>query len=148
MKETLSGPSEAIPPPLPSGYGATPTPFAERDRIISLDVVRGFALLGILISNMIFFSQPQEEFDPRAASWINSWDKVADWFSAFLVEGKFYPIFSLLFGIGFFLQMERLDSGAGDAKGIFLRRLWILSILGLTHSTFFYGMATSCSITV
>ncbi|MGJ8644694.1 MAG: DUF418 domain-containing protein [Luteolibacter sp.] len=82
---------------------------------------------------MIFFSQPQELFDPRAASWLGSWDMVADWFSAFLVEGKFYPIFSLLFGVGFFLQMERLELGTGDYKQIFNRRLFILCLLGLAH---------------
>lgn len=87
---------------------------------------------------MIFFSQPQEAFDPRPATWIGALDRVADWVGVFLVEGKFYPIFSLLFGIGFFLQMERLELGTGDAKRIFRRRLFILSLFGLAHGIFLW----------
>ena len=103
------------------------------ERILSLDVLRGFALLGILISNMVFFSQPLEESGWRGGFWYEQSDWLADWISVFLVEGKFYPIFSILFGLGFSIQLDRASARGMDLKPIYKRRLFILMGFGLAH---------------
>ena len=50
-----------------------------------------------------------------------------------LVEGKFYSIFSLLFGLGFALQMQRAESRGGDGLPLFTRRIKVLMLIGLAH---------------
>ena len=95
------------PPPLPENRSKPFAPISGMERIVSLDVLRGVALLGILISNMLYFSQPLEMGGFRSGLWFSSADWLADWISVFLVEGKFYPLFSILFGLGFSIQMKR-----------------------------------------
>ncbi len=90
-------------------------------------------MLGILISNMVFFSQPLEESGWRGGYWYGQEDWLADWISVFLVEGKFYPIFSLLFGLGFSIQMDRASARGMDFKPVYMRRLRVLMGFGLAH---------------
>ncbi len=108
------------------------------ERIVSMDVVRGLALLGILISNMLFFSQPLGINGLRDDLWMSSGDKWADWISMIFIEGKFYPIFSMLFGMGVSMQMERASSRGLDFKASYLRRLYILMGFGLLHGIFLW----------
>lgn len=103
-----------------------------------MDVVRGLALLGILISNMLFFSQPLGIDGFRNELWLSSWDRFADWISMIFIEGKFYPIFSMLFGMGVSMQMERASSRGLDFKAVYLRRLYILMGFGLLHGIFLW----------
>ncbi len=121
------------PPPLPENHGKPLEPVSSLERIVSLDVLRGFGLLGILISNMVFFSQPLEAGAWRGGYWYGQMDWLADWISVFLVEGKFYPIFSLLFGLGFSIQMDRALARGIDPRPVYIRRLFILMGFGLAH---------------
>ncbi len=121
------------PPPLPENHGKPLAPVNEAERIFSLDVLRGFALLGILISNLVFFSQPLEIGGWRGGFWHGQADWLADWISVFLVEGKFYPIFSFLFGLGFSIQMDRSSARGIDPKPVYIRRLFVLMGFGLAH---------------
>lgn len=104
------------------------------ERIASMDLIRGIALLGILISNMIHISQPYGINGLRSELWFSSMDKFADWISVIFVEGKFYPIFSILFGLGVSMQMERASTRGLDFKEIYLRRLYILMGFGVLHA--------------
>jgi uncharacterized protein len=121
------------PPALPEGYGKPLAPVTAAERIFSLDVLRGFALLGILIANMLYFSQPLEPDGFRNGLWLGPPDWWADWITVFLVEGKFYPLFSFLFGLGFSMQMDRASSRGLDFKTTYRRRLFILMGFGLAH---------------
>lgn len=108
-------------------------PIDSGDRSPLLDALRGWALLGILIANMVafvgfsFLSDAQ-----RAATFGSALDDLAELLIEWLIVGKFYSIFSLLFGIGFAIQIGRLESrGEGTAR--YLRRLLVLFLIGLAH---------------
>ncbi|HEY0116862.1 MAG TPA: DUF418 domain-containing protein [Allosphingosinicella sp.] len=105
-----------------------------RDRIELLDALRGFALFGILLANILYWSgwifleEPQRVALAGEAS-----THAQHLFHLTLVDGKFYTLFSLLFGIGFSLQLARLQSRGVDGIRIFRRRLLVLLGIGLIH---------------
>ena len=99
------------------------------ERIVTLDIIRGFALLGILVVNMASFSGTFER--PTALP-----DQVAAFIVNVFFSGKFNSLFSLLFAIGFTIQLERLEQRAGnDARWIYVRRLLALFALGVLRGT-------------
>jgi uncharacterized protein len=109
------------------------SPISLSERIEILDVLRGLAICGILIGNMQWFSG--YGMMPKALA---AQSPLADQFTHFLVhffvEGKFYSIFSFLFGFGFALQIARAEK-RGDLKATnFKRRLFWLLIIGLLHA--------------
>lgn len=132
--ETPGSAWKGVPPPLPENHGKPLAPVMPGERVVSMDVIRGIALLGILISNMIFMSQPYGINGLRSELWFSPVDKLADWISVILVEGKFYPIFSILFGLGVSMQMERASARGLDFKEVYLRRLYILMGFGVLHA--------------
>ena len=83
-------------------------PAAREDRIVALDVLRGVAVGGILLANaFVFFGllfDPDGHLKKLPTAQI---DRVVEFLEHVIVEGKFYSIFSLLFGIGFGLQLSR-----------------------------------------
>ena len=105
----------------------TAEPLATSERADLLDALRGFALFGVLASNMVGFSGSlNEHVDLSTAATLTEFG--LDW----LMHGKFYSIFALLFGIGFALQLGRLEArGEGIAR--YMRRLAILFGFGLLH---------------
>ena len=125
-------PSEEIEPP-PAVPRADLTPVAENQRIEALDVVRGFALLGIFLMNIEWFNRTFASFDegmPRGLTGIN-W--FASWFVAYFVQGKFWTIFSLLFGMGFAVMMVRAEQAGREFKTVYLRRVLALAAFGAAH---------------
>lgn len=103
-----------------------------RERIQALDVLRGVAVAGILFANvLVFFGMFVMPPDRAAALPTAGRDAVALFLETVLVEGKFYSVFSLLFGIGFGLQ---LASGGAAAVPRFKRRLRILLAIGAIHA--------------
>ncbi len=115
---------------------AAPVPPAER--IPLLDILRGFAVFGILVVNMLFFSGPFEwVVDAPWQSWL---DRTAGFLITAFFSGKFYSIFSILFGIGFAIQMERADERGSPGAAIYIRRLLVLLAIGVLHAAFlWYG---------
>lgn len=108
-------------------------PIEPAKRIQIIDVLRGFAVLGILLVNMELFSHPvQLAVAPMdtSAAWV---DRAAVWTVRFLAEGKFYSLFSLLFGLGFALQMTRAAEKGVRFIPLYTRRLLILLVIGLIH---------------
>ncbi len=102
-------------------------------RLVHLDVLRGFALLGILLVNFEWFTRPIQAIVLGAEPGLSGMDAAADWFIRVLAEGKFYPLFSMLFGAGFALMAERAASLQSRFWGIYLRRLFVLVLFGLAH---------------
>jgi uncharacterized protein len=115
---------------------ARPTlaPVQQAERIPIIDILRGFALFGILLVNMAIFSHPFQAIlfpaDP-AMPW---YDRAATWLIHFAGEGKFYSLFSLLFGLGLTLLMDRIQARGGRFVPIYLRRLFILLVIGAIHA--------------
>jgi uncharacterized protein len=103
-----------------------------RERIQALDVLRGVAVAGILFANvLVFFGLFVMPPDRAAALPTAGRDAVALFLDKVFVDGKFYSIFSLLFGIGFGLQLAR---GGETALPRFKRRLRILLAIGAIHT--------------
>ncbi len=103
----------------------------EKKRYVVLDALRGFAILGICLANF-------PEFSLWTFSDSSTWtmtDKVTRAIQTFLVDGKFYTLFSLLFGMGFSIQLEN----AGQKTRTFYRRMIILFLIGLCHLFFLWS---------
>ena len=108
-------------------------PIGPKERIEILDIIRGVALLGVLIANMLAFKAPMFNYTPPLSSIVATTDSLAAWFIKLFVEGKFYTIFSFLFGLGFYIFMERAAEKTEDITFLFRRRLLILLCIGLVH---------------
>ena len=85
-------------------------PVQQAERIQIVDILRGFALFGILLVNMVLFSYPFQSILFPPASDMPWYDRAATWLIHFLAEGKFYALFSLPFGLGMILLMERIEA--------------------------------------
>jgi len=110
-----------------------------RERIATLDVLRGFALLGILIMNMPGFGSSFFAEADGSHLWTGRVDQIAENVRDLLFSGKFNSMFSLLFGIGFTIQYARIEARDPDhATRIYLRRLAVLAALGLVHANLFW----------
>ena len=97
----------------------------QKKRYVILDALRGFAILGIILANFPEFSLWTFS-DP--SSWTAT-DRVTRAIQTFLVDGKFYTLFSLLFGMGFSIQLTNAE---GKLR-TFYRRMAVLFIIGLLH---------------
>lgn len=116
-----------------------PMPVGENERIHALDALRGIALLGILTVNMGSFKGLSTlEMFPSAESLAQSANRTAFLLINTLFTGKFYPIFAFLFGLGFALQIERLQARGVNPTGIMLRRLGVLLLIGVLHGLFIW----------
>lgn len=114
-------------------HAAKAGPVAGEQRLIAIDATRGLALLGILLVNVQAFGEAFGMFVmPRPES-SDPLTVACFYFVKIFCEGKFYPLFSLLFGIGLILQMGSVDRAGRSFVKIYLRRLAILGMLGLAH---------------
>jgi len=118
-----------------------PEPTQTQERIEVLDVIRGIALLGILIANMSFFSSPALYLEVLGINlWTGFWNETTTSFINLFVQGKFYSIFSFLFGLGFAIFFERAIAKTTRPNLLFNKRLLILLGFGLFHAFFvWYG---------
>ncbi|MCU0388909.1 MAG: hypothetical protein MUE71_09915, partial [Chitinophagaceae bacterium] len=108
-----------------------------QERFSLLDALRGFAILGIFGVNMI----ASAFLDDTSKVLYYNFGKADEIFKIAidaLVEGKFYSMFSLLFGIGFGLQLSRHHSKGVDGLPLFKRRLWGLIFIGIMHMLFIW----------
>lgn len=110
-----------------------------QDRLFSLDVLRGFAVMGILMMNIIAFAMPMSAYlNPMAYGAKSSADLTA-WVVAFvLVDGKMRGLFSLLFGASTLLVINRAAANGQNPAQVHYRRMIWLFILGLLHGGFIW----------
>jgi uncharacterized protein len=109
------------------------------ERLPVLDIVRGFALLGILIMNMPGFSSSMFAAADGSHLWPGRIDQLAEQLRNLLFSGKFNSMFSLLFGIGFTIQFTRMaQRDPAQATPLYLRRLLVLAVFGLVHAFVFW----------
>ena len=109
-------------------------PVQQAERIEIVDILRGFALFGILLVNMALFSYPFQSILFPAAPEMPWYDRAATWLIHFLGEGKFYALFSMLFGLGMILLMERIEARGRRFVPFYMRRLLALLLIGLVHA--------------
>jgi uncharacterized protein len=114
---------------------------AQRERISSIDTLRGFALLGILVMNITTFALPAAfDFNPTVTGPISKMNLLA-WASRFILfDGKMRAVFSMLFGAGVILLTSRLEKRgeAARAADIFTRRNMWLTLFGVLHGYFLW----------
>ena len=116
-------------------------PTDQKDRINSLDVIRGIALLGILLMNINGMGLPMAYSDPTIAGGSEGLNLNVWIMNNMLFEGTMRGLFTLLFGAGVILLTERLDKkGAGIlAADIYYRRtLWLL-LFGIINAYVLHG---------
>lgn len=120
-------------PPLPPPTSLRPVAPAERQLL--LDVLRGVALLGIFMVNMPTFAMPFfEAFGSPALVDGPARDRIAWWIVSLFFQFKFVTLFSLLFGAGFAMQLERAQARGRPFIWTYLRRLGVLCLIGLVHA--------------
>lgn len=109
-------------------------PTAAKQRHVFLDALRGFALLGVCLANYPEFSLYTFQPDDVAASMPSApIDRIVKFLMYFFVDGKFYTLFSLLFGIGFSIIISHAAERGANGFKIFYRRMLILALIGCTH---------------
>lgn len=118
---------------VPEAAGPAPTATAERSEWV--DALRGFALLGIVLYNIqvfcgFVFRGLMPELQPIGAAL----DPALDFVAHVLIQGKFYSLFSFLFGLGLALQLQRASERGGSGVPLLRRRLGWLFAIGLAHA--------------
>ncbi len=95
-----------------------------KSRIEIVDVLRGFALFGVLLANVPYSNEPSLAgvFDPEI-----------NFLYDFLISKKFITIFSMLFGFGFYIQMSRAEKKGINFRPYFLKRMALLFLIGVFH---------------
>lgn len=105
-----------------------------KKRHIFLDSLRGFALLGVCLANYPEFSLYSFQSASAASAMPSAEiDSIVKFMQYLLIDGKFYTLFSLLFGIGFSIIISHASQSGADGFRIFYRRMIILAIIGCTH---------------
>lgn len=109
-------------------------PLNTADRITVMDILRGAALFGILLMNIEAFTGPLDlSFTGVDPHW-HGIDYLADALVYVLVQGKFFLLFSLLFGAGFAVMAQRAQGAGRDFTPIYLRRSVALLLIGACHA--------------
>ena len=112
----------------------TLTPVQPEERIVVLDVLRGFALLGILTVNLPGAASSGYAWAAGLDPFPAWWDKAAEWIVNTFFSGKFNSIFSFLFGLGFTIQLTRASESGANLRSVYLRRIGILFAIGVAHA--------------
>ena len=110
-------------------------------RIRMLDALRGFALLGILLVHIyqhfgIFSFGMMEQGEESS---FPMFDSAVQWLSQYVMMGKFINIFAFLFGLSFFIQMDRAAQKGEDFSKRFLWRMLLLFVIGIIGDCFYPG---------
>lgn len=116
------------------------SPVRSSERYVILDALRGFAILGIALANFPEFSLytflPADDAAQLPAT---GGDRGLRYLLYLLVDGKFYTLFSLLFGIGFSIILSNVTRKGGNALRVFYRRMVLLALIGGLHLIFLWS---------
>jgi uncharacterized membrane protein YeiB len=113
-------------------------PLTNSNRIQVMDLLRGFALIGIIMMNIEWFNRPISalmSFDYT----LTGFDWASSWLVKVFVEGKFYKLFSILFGMGFAIMLVRAQEADRKFGAWFTRRMLALFVFGMAHLIFLWG---------
>ena len=115
-------------------------PVKPSERYVILDALRGFALLGVCLANYPEFSlytfQPAETAAAMPSAGI---DRVVRFLQYMFIDGKFYTLFSLLFGMGFSIIISHAAQRGGGGFKLFYRRMAVLALIGFIHLMFIWS---------
>jgi uncharacterized protein len=114
---------------------ASPAPVATNERIETLDVLRGFALLGILAMNIRAMAAPFSAYMYPYALWdYTGASRAAYIFTSVVFDLKMMGLFSMLFGVGVLLYSSKPTESGRPPRGLWFRRMFWLLVIGLVHA--------------
>jgi uncharacterized protein len=117
-----------------------PTPVASRDRLETLDVLRGFALLGILAMNIRGMAAPLSAYMyPYALFEYTDASRAAYLFTSVVFDLKMMGLFSMLFGAGVLLYVAKTTETGKPPRALWFRRMFWLLVIGLLHAYLIWG---------
>jgi uncharacterized protein len=121
--------------PLPHTIASPPVigPVLRQERIEAIDILRGVAILGILIVNMNMRGFSLPEGLPAHELWPNVVDRTVEKLILFFADEQFITLFSFLFGLGLAVQMMRAEARGARFLPLYLRRLCVLMLIGVAH---------------
>ena len=132
---------EATPPQSPATEAAEltrpkPQPVSALERVASVDVLRGVALLGILTMNIVFFAWPAVAVENplRGGGDFTGFNRVVWAFNHLIFDWKMMTIFSMLFGAGLVLMGGRADARGAALGWVYYRRVFWLLVIGALHA--------------
>lgn len=121
------------------GESMLSAPAAPAERLPSLDLIRGVAVMGILFVNINDMALPGSSFSyPFLWGERSFADSAVFALNYTWIQLKFYSLFSILFGAGLWLQTQRIEQRDKQPYPIVLRRLGLLFLLGMIHALFFW----------
>jgi len=110
-------------------------PMALQSRLLNIDIIRGIALLGILLMNIQAFSMNFSAYsNPTSFGDLNGINFYVYYFSHLFADQKFMTIFSILFGVGIVLMAENIEKKGGNPSKVHYKRMLILAVFGLLHA--------------
>lgn len=111
------------------------TPISPSERVTSLDVLRGFAVLGILIMNIQSYAMIGPAYiNPTAYGDLDGWNKWVWIVSHVFGDQKFMTLFSIMFGAGILMMSSRAEERERSAAGLHYRRIFWLFAIGMVHA--------------
>lgn len=113
-------------------------PTAQKDRNIIVDIIRGFALIGVLVVNFASYINEQTP-EPILKASGSPFDSILINICDVFFEWKFMALFSMLFGYGFGLILQSLERKKINPDSFFLKRMFWLFIFGCIHTLFWWG---------
>jgi uncharacterized protein len=114
-------------------------PVLRQERVEAIDILRGVAILGILIVNMNLRGFSLPEGLPAHALWPNMVDRTVEKLILFFADEQFITLFSFLFGLGLAVQMMRAEARGARYLPLYLRRLFVLLLIGVAHFLFLWA---------
>jgi uncharacterized protein len=136
MRQIMINTEASVPSPDSGGDQTSQTaelkPIAATKRLDVLDILRGFALIGILLMNIEWFGRPISELG-QSSTVLTDLDYAVGWLIRCFVEGKFYKLFALLFGMGFAVMLNRAIEVGRPFGAWFIRRMLVLYVMGILH---------------
>ena len=125
----------------PPTLAVAAAPVAQTERFLSIDILRGVALLGILILNIKAFSMPEAAYMNPGAYGDLTGANLWVWRLTYVFgDAKFMSIFSMLFGAGVILMTSRQEQRGAESMPAYYRRIGWLALFGLLHAhVLWYG---------
>jgi uncharacterized protein len=110
-------------------------PMALKSRLMNIDIIRGIALLGILLMNIQAFSMNFSAYsNPTSFGDLTGINFTVYYFSHLFADQKFMTIFSILFGVGIVLMAENIEKKGGNPTKVHYKRMFILALFGILHA--------------
>ena len=120
-------------------------PVPARERFISLDILRGIALLGVLIGNSASYSGRAFAGEPPNPTAL---DTIARYIADIFVESKAQTLLCMLFGFGFAMQLLRAERRGEPVMGVYIRRLLVLFAIGCAHILLLWWGDVTCGYAI